>query len=162
MAATLTVILQRCRWLHPAPNGLMVPPSWGRYHGGRRPSSDDSPTVIPPSALDKLSIMKCYRRLRTCSHSCADDGNASWYSVCRVPMVKWRLDYENCPYLTVVGLYDTGPWSVRGLRASGFEMFGGRSDIEGSLPKWCISTVYHAWYTPFWSETLDTLMHYSC
>ena len=30
--------------------------SRGRYHGGRRPSSDDSlhsPTVIPPSALDK-------------------------------------------------------------------------------------------------------------
>ena len=33
---------------------------WGRYHGGRRPSSDDSfhsPIVIPPSALDKLSII---------------------------------------------------------------------------------------------------------
>ena len=32
----------------------------GRYHGGRRLSSDDSlysPTVIPPSALDKPSIM---------------------------------------------------------------------------------------------------------
>ena len=31
----------------------------GRYHGGRRPSSDDSfhsPTVIPPSALDKPSV----------------------------------------------------------------------------------------------------------
>ena len=44
----------------------------GRYHGGRRPSSDDSfhsPTVIPPSALDKPSIMKRYRRWRTCSHT---------------------------------------------------------------------------------------------
>ena len=41
---------------------------WGRYHGGRRPSSDDSchsPTVIPPSALDKPSIMKRYHRRRT-------------------------------------------------------------------------------------------------
>ena len=41
---------------------------WGRHHGGRRPSSDDSlhsPTVIPPSALRKPSIMKRYRRLRT-------------------------------------------------------------------------------------------------
>ena len=28
--------------------------------------------------------------------SFADDGNASWYSVCRVPMVKWRLDCEDC------------------------------------------------------------------
>ena len=42
----------------------------GRYHGGRRPSSDDSlhsPTVIPPSALNKPSIMKRYRCLQTCS-----------------------------------------------------------------------------------------------
>ena len=41
---------------------------WGRYHGGRRPSSDDSfhsPTVIPPSALDKPSIMKRYHRRQT-------------------------------------------------------------------------------------------------
>ena len=44
----------------------------GRYHGGRRPSSDDSshsPTVIPPSALDKPSVMKRYHRRRTCSHT---------------------------------------------------------------------------------------------
>ena len=49
-------------------------PVWirGRYHGGRRPSRDDSfhsPTVIPPSALDKPSIMKRYHRRRTCSHT---------------------------------------------------------------------------------------------
>ena len=40
----------------------------GRYHGGRRPSSDDSlrsSTVIPPSALDKPSIMKRYYRRQT-------------------------------------------------------------------------------------------------
>ena len=40
----------------------------GRYHGGQRPSSDDSlhnPTVIPPSALDKPSIMKRYHRRQT-------------------------------------------------------------------------------------------------
>ena len=33
----------------------------GRYHEGRRPSSDDnfhSPTVLPPSALDKPSLVK--------------------------------------------------------------------------------------------------------
>ena len=39
-----------------------------------------------------------------------NDGNASWYSICRVPMVEWRLDCENCSHLTVVGLHDTGPW----------------------------------------------------
>ena len=41
----------------------------------------------------------------------ADDANASWYSVCRVPMVEWRLDCENCRHLTVVGLHDTDPRS---------------------------------------------------
>ena len=44
----------------------------GWYHGGRRPSSDDnfhSPTVIPPLALDKSSIMKCYHHRRMCSHT---------------------------------------------------------------------------------------------
>ena len=42
--------------------------TWGQYHEGRRPSSDDSfhnPAVIPPSALDKPSIMKPYHRRRT-------------------------------------------------------------------------------------------------
>ena len=45
------------------------PKNRGRYHG---PSSDDnlhSPTVIPPSALDKTSAMKRYHRQRTCSHT---------------------------------------------------------------------------------------------
>ena len=42
---------------------------WGRYHGSRQPSSDDSPTIIPPSTLDKPSIMKRYHRQRTCSHT---------------------------------------------------------------------------------------------
>ena len=40
----------------------------GRYHGSRRPSSDDnfhSPAVIPPSALDKPSIMKRYHCRQT-------------------------------------------------------------------------------------------------
>ena len=39
-----------------------------RSHGGRRPSGEDSShssTVIPPSALDKPSIMKRYHRRRT-------------------------------------------------------------------------------------------------
>ena len=42
--------------------------------------------------------------------SFADDGNPSWYSVCRVPIVEWRLDCENCRHLTVVSLRDTSPW----------------------------------------------------
>ena len=46
--------------------------TWGRYHGGRRPSSGNSfhsPTVIPPSALDKPSIMQHYHRQGMCSHT---------------------------------------------------------------------------------------------
>ena len=27
--------------------------------------------------------------------------------------------------------------------------------IEGSWPEWCISTIYHAWDTSFWSGTLE-------
>ena len=44
-----------------------------------------------------------------CDGTFADDGNASWYSVCRAPLVEWRLGCENRRHLTVVGLHDTGP-----------------------------------------------------
>ena len=46
-----------------------------------------------------------------------DDDNASWYTVCQVPMVEWRLDCENCRHLTVVGLRDTGPCTLAGSRS---------------------------------------------
>ena len=83
-----------------------------------------SPTVIPPSVPDKPSnnnnnnnrILKYHEALPSSAndevrYDCTfvDDGNASWYWVCRVPMVEWRLDCENCRHLTVVGLHDTGP-----------------------------------------------------
>ena len=78
----LDVVVARCPpWLQDIheslPSGITpvtfslvasLPEAWGQYHGGRRPSSDDSfhsPTIIPPSALDKPSIMKCYHRQRT-------------------------------------------------------------------------------------------------
>ena len=44
----------------------------GWYHGGRQLSCDNSfhsPTVIPPSELDKPSIIKRYHHRRTCSHT---------------------------------------------------------------------------------------------
>ena len=71
---------------------------WGWYHGGQRPSSDDSfhsPTVIPPSAP---SIMKHYHHCRMCSHT------------------------SPCPSPTMVTLHDTkfvecrwwnGSWTVK-------------------------------------------------
>ena len=35
--------------------------------------------------------------------------------------------------------------------------------IEGFQPEWYISTIYHAWITPFWSETLNMIQdrHFS-
>ena len=54
--------------------------------------------ALPSSANDEVR----------CDCTFVDDGNASWYSVCRAPMVEWRLDCENCRHLTVVGLHDTG------------------------------------------------------
>ena len=33
--------------------------------------------------------------------------------------------------------------------------------IKGSLPEWCISTIYHVWDTPIWSRTLDIYMYMS-
>ena len=62
--------------------------------------------------------------------SFADDGNASWYSVCRVPMVEWRLDCKNCRHLTVVGLHDTGPRIVADNSAHpGLKVHGGKSKV---------------------------------
>ena len=91
--------------------------TWGRFHGGRRPFSQSNRhstfgtrqteyhEALPPSANDEVR----------CDCTFADDGNASWYSVCRMPMVEWRLDCEDCHHLTVVGLHDTGPWSTVSL-----------------------------------------------
>ena len=55
--------------------------------------------ALPSSANDEIR----------CDCMFADDGNASWYSVCRVPMVEWLLDCEDCCHLTVVNLHDPGP-----------------------------------------------------
>ena len=74
-------------------------PFVARYHGGRRPPSDDSlhsPTVIPPSALDKSSIMKRHHRRRTYGHT----------STRRSPtMVTLRDTVRRSP--TMVTLHDT-------------------------------------------------------
>ena len=74
--------------------GLNLPPSPSS-------SSSFSHKALPSSANVQSHLTSSF----------ADDGNASWYSVCRVPMVEWRLDCENCRHLTVVSLHDTGPRS---------------------------------------------------
>ena len=61
--------------------------------------------ALPSSANDEVR----------CDCTFANDGNASWYSVCRVPMVEWRLDHEDCRHLTVVSLHDTGSRTGRWL-----------------------------------------------
>ena len=62
--------------------------------------------------------------------SFTDDGNASWYWVCRVPMVEWRLDCENCRHLTVVSLHDTGPWKKIHTKSRGPRCRGQQSSLE--------------------------------
>ena len=56
--------------------------------------------ALPSSANDEVKYVCTF----------VDDGNASWYSVCGVPMVEWRLDCGNCRHLTVVSFHDTDPW----------------------------------------------------
>ena len=51
---------------------LLQRSDFASYTRDRRPSCDDSfhsPTVIPPSALDKPSITKRYHRRQNCSHT---------------------------------------------------------------------------------------------
>ena len=73
----------------------------GQYHEGQQSSSDDSfhsPTVIPPSALNKPSIMKHHHRQWTCSHTLPRHSTTMVTLhdtlVCQVPMVEWRMDCE--------------------------------------------------------------------
>ena len=91
--------------------------SRGQYHGGRRPSSDDSfhsPTVIPPSALDKPSIMTRYYRRQTTRWGVTARSptvvtlHDTGFVECRWWNVGWTVKTR---HLTVVGLHDTGPWS---------------------------------------------------
>ena len=96
-----TVILQRMRLTL----NVLGPVSWSLKTVKRRQFSQSNRhstigtrqteyiEAFPSSANDEVR----------CDCTFADDGNASWYSVCRVPMVEWRLDCENCRHLTVVG-----------------------------------------------------------
>ena len=76
---------------------------WRRFSGSNHHSTigtrqTEYHEVLPSSANVQSHLTSSF----------ADDGNASWYSVCRVPMLEWRLDCENCRLLTVIGLHDTG------------------------------------------------------
>ena len=68
-------------FLHPIQNAVWIDNLAGRYHGDRRPSSDDSIHSIPPSALDKASIMKRYPSSANdevkCDCTLTDDGDVS-------------------------------------------------------------------------------------
>ena len=88
---------------------------WGWYHGGRRPSSDDSfhsPTLIPPLALDKPSVMKHYHNWRTMRWGVTTRSptmvalHDTWFVECRWWNDGWT---ENCRHLMVVSLHDSGP-----------------------------------------------------
>ena len=75
--------------------------------------------------------------------SFADDGKASWGLVCRVPMVEWRLDCEDCHRLTVVGLHDTGPqiplwWPGDGASAPRAAHRWSLPSVTSRPPRWPI------------------------
>ena len=82
--------------------------SRGRYHGGLTPSSDDglhTSTVIPPSALHKLSIMKHYHHRWTTRWgmtACSPTMATLHYT--RFVEYRWWNDGW-----TVVSLHGTGP-----------------------------------------------------
>ena len=76
----------------------------GGYHGGRQPSRDDSlhsPTVIPPSALDKLSIVKCYCYLRTTRWGVAAR-SPTLVTLCDTRFVRYRWWNDGWTVKTVI------------------------------------------------------------
>ena len=100
-----------------AEGACVLSESWGWYHGGRRPSGDNrlhSPnrhSTIGTRQTEHHEVLSSSANVQShLTSSFADDGDASWYSVCWVPMVEWWLDCENCRHLMVVGLHDTCPW----------------------------------------------------
>ena len=103
-------------WVHVCCHILTT--AWGWYHGGRRPSSDDSfksPTVIPHTALDKPSIMKCYhRRWTRWGVTARSSTMVTLHDTGFVECQWWNDGFycENCRHLTVISLHDTGPWSA--------------------------------------------------
>ena len=78
---------------------------WRQFSQSNRHSTIGTPQTQYHEALPSSANVQSHLTL-----SFVDDGNASWYWVCGVPMVEWRWDCENCRHLTVVGFYDTGPW----------------------------------------------------
>ena len=125
---TGVVSLSALRWLSGITRATAQ--NWGRYHGGRRPSSDDSlhsPTVIPPSALDKLSIMKRYHRWRL----------TRWGVTARLPtMVTLRDCLSSADGGMTVGLWRLS--SLDGCRPSMIpapEVWG--VTIGVAVVKWC-------------------------
>ena len=78
---------------HPHRHELSQSHNWGRYHGGRRPPSDDSfhsPTVIPHSALDKPSIMTRSHRRRT-TRRCVTARSRTMVTLHSTQFVKCRI-----------------------------------------------------------------------
>ena len=49
------------------------------------------------------------------------------------------------------------PTSVLALTQDSIITIRQEEQTEGFQPQWCISTIYHAWDTPFWSGTLKML-----
>ena len=66
--------------------------------------------------------------------------------------ILWRGRTESLQLLSKCGsMYNCLSRSIPEVH----QHVAGTLNIEGSRPEWCISTIYHAWDTPFWSGTLD-------
>ena len=104
--------------------------------------------ALPSSANDDVR----------CDCTFADDGNASWHLVCRMPMVEWRLDCENCRHLTVVGLHDTGPlfhWAVYMGLSYGMWVWVWSVYLQECLPRSGSLTFMRCVWLLWWRERLE-------
>ena len=92
--------------------------TWGQYHGSRRLKWRQFSVRHSTIATRQTEYHEALPSLANVqSHLTslfADDGNASWYLVCQVPILilEWRLDCEYCRHLTVIGLHDPCPWTL--------------------------------------------------
>ena len=106
--------------------------NWGQYYGGWWLSSDDSfhsPSVIPPSALDKPSIMKHYHCRRTRSHTSSPHRSPMLVTLHDTRFIECRWWSDSWTVKTVVtwwlstsmipapGLHELSAWVDPALRS---------------------------------------------
>ena len=134
--------LERCRW--PKDVGPVswrsTTVKWRQFSQSNRHSTIGTRQSEYHEALPSSANVQSHL-----TSSFADDGNASWYSVCRVPMVEWRLDCENCRHLTVVGLHDTGTWCCSGYRVRRLRYIGSARELARQVSVYSYLVRWQVW-----------------